>query len=131
MEEKLCLDCGRPINVGRKDKKFCDDSCRTNYNNNREKPPQDIREISIPEFVKGINDVLFNNRRMLEECLGDKENCRIKSRELDGRGFRFKFYTSCDITRKGEEYYFCYDLGYKEVEDGSLVVVRRPREAIY
>lgn len=30
--DRSCLDCGKAL-VGRADKKFCDDSCRNNYNN--------------------------------------------------------------------------------------------------
>jgi len=30
--ERLCLDCGEAIR-GRADKKFCNDQCRSNYNN--------------------------------------------------------------------------------------------------
>jgi len=31
-KEKTCLECGETL-VGRADKKFCDDQCRSNYNN--------------------------------------------------------------------------------------------------
>ncbi len=135
-EEKLCLDCGTPIKVGRKDKKFCDDTCRTNYNNNREKPAKagiaaaETPEVSIPDFIKGINDALFNNRRILDEFLGSKDTDRIKKRDLNGRGFRFKFFTSCDDS-SGENYWFCYDLGVKVGDNDWMIVVRRPREATY
>jgi predicted nucleic acid-binding Zn ribbon protein len=30
--ERLCLTCNKPLK-GRTDKKFCDDYCRNNYNN--------------------------------------------------------------------------------------------------
>ncbi len=134
-EEKLCLDCGTPIRVGRMDKKFCDDTCRTNYNNNNRekiaKPPvaNEIPEVSIPDFIKSINEALLNNRRILNEFLGDADTKRIKSRDLGGRGFNFKFTTSCDSS-SGDDYWFCYELGYRVGDDDWLIVVRRPREAI-
>lgn len=131
---KMCINCKGPVGPGRKGKKYCSDFCKTEYNNTKtaeKRLEKKESEISIPEFVNGINAILWNNRRILDECLGSNEKCTLKKREVDGRGFRFKFFTSCDITTSGEEYYFCYDLGYKIVEEERLVIVRRPREVTY
>jgi len=34
MKEHRCIECGEILN-GRRDKKFCSDTCRTSYNNNK------------------------------------------------------------------------------------------------
>ncbi|MBC7654417.1 MAG: DUF2116 family Zn-ribbon domain-containing protein, partial [Oligoflexus sp.] len=46
--DKQCLDCGNSIK-GRADKKFCDDQCRSNYNNR-------IKAIEHPQ-IKKINQI--------------------------------------------------------------------------
>ncbi|WP_175404027.1 hypothetical protein [Mucilaginibacter sp. PPCGB 2223] len=129
------MNCGAPVGAGRKDRQYCSDLCKTEYNNNKQaakrRKEKNTQEVSVPDFVSGINAILLNNRRILDECLGEGEKCTLKKRDVDGRGFRFKFFTSCDSTTTGVEYYFCYDLGYKIVEEERLVIVRRPREATY
>ena len=133
-ETKKCVNCGEPVGPGRKDKQYCSDPCKTEFNNKKtaKKRLEKIEpEIGVPEFISGINDILLNNRRILDECLGSSEKCNLKKRDVDGRGFRFKFYTSCDVTTAGVEYYFCYDLGYTVSENERMLIVRRPREATY
>ncbi|MBL7762218.1 MAG: DUF2116 family Zn-ribbon domain-containing protein, partial [Chitinophagaceae bacterium] len=55
-----CLNCGKPLK-GRSDKKFCDDSCRNNYNNQ-------LKSI-VNNQMRNINNVLGKNRRILESLL--------------------------------------------------------------
>ncbi|MBK0379361.1 DUF2116 family Zn-ribbon domain-containing protein [Mucilaginibacter segetis] len=126
MEEKLCLDCGTPIKVGRKDKKFCDDTCRTNYNNNKDKT-----ELSVGDYIKKIQNILEKNRQILDEVLGpDRDKRSIDKRDLLGRGFNVKYFTSRAPTRQGDIYCFCFELGFREFEDETIMVVRREREVI-
>ena len=56
--ERLCLDCGEAVK-GRTDKKFCDDSCRNNYNN-RLKSENGI-------VFNRINSILKKNRTLLSK----------------------------------------------------------------
>lgn len=129
MEEKVCLDCGKPIKAGRRDKKFCDDMCRTNYNNNRDKSA--APELSVPDYIKKIQGILVENRRILEECLGkERDKKRFEKRDIMGRGFNFKYFTSQAPTRESELYCFCFEMGFKEVEDDYIIVIRREREVI-
>jgi len=132
---KTCLHCGEPVGKGRIDKKYCSEACKSEQHNQdkrkKREESQPAEELSVPEFISGINEVLLANRNLLDDFLGSKSTCGIKMREADGRGFRFKFFTSCDITKAGEEYYFCYDIGYKEVASKRMVIVRRAREATY
>jgi hypothetical protein len=124
MEEKACLDCGQAIKVGRSDKKFCDDTCRTNYNNRQKELKQEQTEHRLPEFITDVNAILAANWRILKECLGNQDSCRMKVRDLSGRNFNFKFFTSERVNDGDQEpYYFCYDIGYKYVEDDRKVVI--------
>ncbi len=60
MTVKNCLACERPIK-GRTDKKFCDDSCRNNYNNR-------LNSDATP-LIRNINNILRKNRRILLDLL--------------------------------------------------------------
>ena len=57
-ETKTCLACGKPLK-GRIDKKFCDDYCRNNYNN------QQKAKGSHSSYVRNINNTLLKNRKIL------------------------------------------------------------------
>jgi hypothetical protein len=129
MENKTCLDCGQPIKVGRRDKKFCDDNCRTNYNNNKDKSV--VPELSVPDYIKKIQTILEKNRQILDDCLGkDRDKKSFEKRDIMGRGFNFKYFTSQAPTRDGELYRFCFEMGFREVEDERLIIIRREREVI-
>ena len=130
MEEKTCLDCGQPIKVGRSDKKFCDDTCRTSYNNRQKEQKQEPAEQKLPAYITDINEILADNWRILKECLGNHETCLMKVRDLSGRKFSFKFFTSERINDGDQDvYYFCYDMGYKYVEeDRKVVIVQSSKE---
>ena len=60
IKTKLCLNCNKPVK-GRTDKKFCDDYCRNNYNNQ-------LKSNTI-NLVRNINNALGKNRRILENLL--------------------------------------------------------------
>ncbi len=36
-QQRLCKQCEKPL-LGRSDQKFCNDSCRNNFNKNRPRP---------------------------------------------------------------------------------------------
>ena len=81
-ETKKCVNCGEPVGPGRKDKQYCSDPCKTEFNNKKtaKKRLEKIEpEIGVPEFISGINDILLNNRRILDECLGSSEKCNFIS----------------------------------------------------
>lgn len=128
MEEKTCLNCGQPVGPGRKDKKYCTEACKTEYNNRQKEQQKESIAPAIPEFIAEINSILANNWRILTECLGSKETVRMRTTDLSGRGFNYKFYTSERFNKYNDDVYnFCYDMGYKVVEEGDdrkVVIVR-------
>lgn len=129
MEEKLCLNCGKPVGAGRKDKKYCSDPCKTDYNNNKDESA--TPEMSLAAYIRRVQQILVRNRQILDQYLGDKDTLSIDKQDLDGRGFTFKYFTSRTRTRKtGEIYCFCFELGYKEMEDERIIIVRREREIV-
>ena len=118
--QKLCLACKRVIK-GRIDKKFCDDSCRNNYNNN-------LKSADV-NLVRNINNALAKNRRILETCLseGDEMAKTTKERLLQ-KGFQFKYITHTYSNKKGNVYFFCYDVGYLPLDHDWYLLVRRKEE---
>ena len=144
-DDKVCLDCGKTLGPGKLGKKYCDEYCKSNYHNrmNRERKQAAPAAIPVaeptptkrtyPEHLDRIHDVLVSNRNILREINDDEHQAiRIRLRNLIGRGFNTKFFTSqSEPTTQGKVYNFCYDFGYRIEEDGMVVVIYRPREIYF
>jgi predicted nucleic acid-binding Zn ribbon protein len=116
---KTCLNCGKTIK-GRSDKKFCDDFCRNNYNN------QIKSETGSNTFVRNVNNYLSKNRRILKEFLPDQEEMsKVHHDKLVLQGFNFKYHTHQYTNKKGQVYFFCYEYGYLPLENGWYLLVKR------
>lgn len=116
-ETRLCLSCSKPLK-GRTDKKFCDDYCRNNYNNQLKAHNSNL--------VRNINNALGKNRRILDSLFVPGEEMAKTSKEkLLQKGFQFKYITHLYSNKKGNTYFFCYDLGYLPLENDWYLVVRR------
>ena len=117
IQARLCLDCDKPFK-GRADKKFCDDYCRNNYNNQLKAGSNNL--------VRNINNALIKNRRILECLLPEPEEMgRVSKENLLREGFQFKYITHIYTNQKGTNYFFCYDHGYLLLEDDWYLLVRR------
>lgn len=116
LERKTCLSCSKNIK-GRADKKFCDDYCRNNYNNQLKAYSNNI--------VRNVNNALKKNRRILETLLSVNEDTVKTTRQIMMmKGFHFKYLTHTYTNRKGNTYCFCYDYGYLELEGDWILLVR-------
>jgi len=114
---KDCLTCGAELK-GRMDKKFCDDYCRSAYNN-KMGPRSSL-------YVRNVNSVLRRNRRILQNFLmQEEESVRVAKSHLQERGFNFNHFTGAYIHKKGVMYYFCYEFGYLLVENEWYYISRR------
>jgi predicted nucleic acid-binding Zn ribbon protein len=118
-KNKLCLTCSKPIR-GRTDKKFCDDYCRNNYNNQ-------LKSNTI-NLVRNINNALGKNRRILENFFGKEEMIKTTKDKLLEKGFQFKYITHTYTNKKGNVYFFCYDIGYLPLENDWYLLVKRKEE---
>lgn len=114
--KKNCLSCQRPLN-GRIDKKFCDDYCRSAFNNKK--------YIQEKGFIRRVNHLLLRNRRILETCLSDSgQPIRIFKQELSSKGFQFDYFTHSFISADGKQYFCCYDHAYSILSNDEFVVMR-------
>jgi hypothetical protein len=69
---RTCLECGLPLGPGREDRKYCNDVCRTAYNNRRRKVAHDSIKPAGPEVklnpdremaaIRRVQDILLENR---------------------------------------------------------------------
>jgi hypothetical protein len=113
--ERQCLSCGSTL-LGRIDKKFCDDACRSAFNNKSSSR-------SSAE-VRKVNRILMKNRGLLEQ-LNPKGTARVKKEVLLQKGFDFNYLTNIYETKSGKMYYFCYDFGYMWIDDKELILVEK------
>jgi predicted nucleic acid-binding Zn ribbon protein len=117
IEHKQCLNCHKPVK-GRTDKKFCDGYCRNNYNNQ-------LKSNTI-NLVRNINNALGKNRRILEGLfIAGEEMAKASRDKLLQKGFQFKYITHTYTNKKGNIYFFCYDVGYLPLESDWFLLVKR------
>lgn len=122
MEVRTCLACGKALR-GRSDKKFCDDYCRNNFNN------QQKAKNNYSPAVRNINTALLKNRKVLNSVLGEGEETGKANREkLLELGFRFKYITHIYTTKTSKKYYYCYDHGYLPLDNDWFLIVRKKEE---
>jgi hypothetical protein len=115
MDKKKCYECGAEF-WGRADKKFCSDPCRNVHHNKLNGEANNL--------MRNINNVLRKNRRILSE-FNPEGKMRIQRDKLLAKGFNFNYFTNIYRTNAGKEYFFCYDQGYVQQEDGMLTLVVR------
>lgn len=117
---KLCLTCSKTLK-GRTDKKFCDDYCRNNYNNQL--------KADNNNYVRNINNALRKNRRILEALLPATEAmAKANKDKLLQKEFQFKYNTHTYVNKKGNTYFFCYEYGYLPLENDWFLIVRKREE---
>ena len=111
-----CLNCGE-LFIGRNDKKFCGDYCRNSFNNQLN---QDFNNL-----MRRTHNILRKNYRILRGLQSLKGSKKISKSELSTEGFNFELCTSTYITKQGKSYYFIYDLGYLNLNQKQLIIVKK------
>ncbi len=111
---KICLNCKQPL-FGRRDKKFCNDFCRNNYNNqlNRDRV----------EVVRNTNNRLRKNYRILEKIIEAKKRSVSKT-ELHFLDFDFNFITEV-VETKTDSIRYVYDLGYQVLDTDTYLILEK------
>lgn len=113
--EKLCQECGDKFS-GRADAKYCSDHCRSAFNNKTKGYAN--------SYVRKVNSILRKNRKILLE-LNPEGKARVKEADLKKNGFDFAYFTNVYRTKAGKEYWFCYDQGYLNTDDGWYTLVAK------
>jgi hypothetical protein len=112
--ERQCLDCGHALR-GRSDKKFCDDQCRSSYNNRINAEPSSV--------IRPVNNILRKNHSILSK-LYLRKRIRLKKDDLLRLGFDPEYHTHLHHSQNGNTYYFCYDYGYMKLENEMFLIIR-------
>jgi hypothetical protein len=117
LPERHCLNCDKMLSVRmRKDAKFCNAYCRTEYNNQRRYGLQ-------PEVAK-VDKILHRNFEILQTALKGKEYIFMQRDKMLRQGFSFDYYTQA----KGD-YHYCYTLCYK-MKDSNTVIINTGFDSI-
>lgn len=106
-----CKECRESLR-GRRDKQFCDDSCRAKHHRKSNKPSPLIRR---------VEGVLLRNRSILKELKGTIECEATSDRQfqwLRKQGFDFNFHTHVQPLPDGRLAIMCFEEGYVVDEEG-------------
>lgn len=115
METRFCAECNQKLS-GRKDQKFCSDYCRNGFNNRLNEDQN--------KYVRRINGILRKNRRILASLNPDGK-ITVDGIRLAEEGFNFHYFTNIYTTKKGTQYFFCYDYGYLKTENDQYFLVQK------
>lgn len=114
--QRFCQYCQKTVK-GRTDKKFCNDNCRNQFNNQLKAGQYNL--------VRKINHALLKNRRVLETLLPLQDEITKVSREqMLERGFNFRYCTHIYVNRNAGVYYYCYDYGYLSLQNDCCLLVK-------
>src|SRR5690625_815397 len=110
-----CLECGDKI-IGRIDKNFCNDSCRNTYYNRYNK--------DVNNVMRSINRRLRKNYNILNQRDVKEGKTKANTGHLEKLCYKFGYFTHLRKYKNGSEYRFIYNIGYKVLENGWLLVVK-------
>ncbi|PLX13647.1 MAG: hypothetical protein C0598_03145 [Marinilabiliales bacterium] len=111
--DNICLECGSHL-IGRVDKKFCNDLCKNNYYNKRNRDET--------AYMRKVSRALRKNRSILKD-LNPNGKVSVNISKLESKGFNFKYFTNTYTTKTGKTYYFCYEYGYLPLDKGFYALV--------
>ncbi|MBA3971520.1 MAG: hypothetical protein H0X46_05145 [Bacteroidetes bacterium] len=117
---KECLECGDSFK-GRIDKKFCSDLCRNSFNNKL--------KTAATDYYRNVNSTLRKNYKILEELLPE-QTAKASRAKLMQKGFNFNFFTNVYTTKKGTNYYYCYEYGYLPIDNDYFFLVKKKEEEV-
>ncbi|MES2006296.1 MAG: hypothetical protein V4450_17390 [Bacteroidota bacterium] len=112
--EHPCAQCKEEIPDWRSNKKFCKEECKNKFFN-------EVRKQEAMEMGR-VNRILKKNYEILKRIIKDEPNQRIKLQSLTDKGFDIKF-----LTHLVNGYHNCYNLSWRTVENGN-VIISRPSE---
>jgi hypothetical protein len=78
------------------------------------------------KVVSLVNNILFSNRRILNQLLVETDKLRITKRELHLRGFNFLYFTHTSIGILNRRYFFCYEYAYFPFGQEWYLIMRPP-----
>jgi hypothetical protein len=109
--------CENDVSDGRRDKKFCSDGHRNEYNN--------AIKIKEQQEISRINTALKKNRRIIKKLLGERGQTVVSEKKLLNAGFNFDFSTHTIVSKKKNNIFtFSYNYGYHNMNNGKFMIVK-------
>lgn len=108
MAERICIECGQRI-IGRIDKKFCNDNCRTAWHNKM--------HAGAGAYVRNVNNILRKNRRILAGLASGGKR-KVETAVLVGMGFEFGYFTHVNKATR-----YCYEHAYVPISKHYCLLV--------
>lgn len=115
MKKITCLNC-EELFEGRANKKFCSNSCKNQYHNEKNKEKT--------EKLLDINKKLHRNWSLLNDMYNVYRSKPIDIEMLTAAGFEEKFHTHIYKSHVGGIYNFVYDYGWKPYIDNQIQIVK-------
>lgn len=109
--DHTCPECGKKVQ-GRLDKRFCSPECKSAYHYREGK---EQREASL--YAK-VSRILRTNRRLMSRY-NKAGLATVEKERILADGFNPRFFTHYWRNSKGEVYWFCYEYGFREVENNG------------
>ncbi|NOZ46231.1 MAG: hypothetical protein GXO79_05550 [Chlorobi bacterium] len=117
---RKCLECNEPLR-GRIDQKFCSDYCRNAYNNKQRRENKEI--------IRDIDKKLHKNRNILAKLCTYEKTATVKL-ALKAEGYNFNYLTNFFRTKNNAVYYFCYDYGFRYLDDTDKILIVKKQDYI-
>lgn len=122
LQKAICEDCGKEIK-GRSDKRFCDDTCRNNFNRKK----RQAEWVSISEEALEIIRTIKRNYQLLKTSdLPEGTMTYQPVNDLLNKGFNPNYFTSTKEI-DGDLYHFCFEQGFR-ISDGQIFVIERKEQ---
>lgn len=125
-QKRICSYCEKPL-LGRSDQRFCNDTCRNNFNRNKRQALRSTWCEHIPEILR----ILKNNYAILK-AIGpleiEREYC-LPKQELSNSDLNTRFYTSTDVDENGITWYCIFDRCY-HLDNGMDFIKDIPEKGI-
>ncbi len=103
--------------LGRRDKKFCSTSCKSEYHRKLRKV---TKGVTLP-----VDKVLHRNRSILLEVMGKRGTKKMINRSvLDEKKFNFNYMTGYYVNSKNKTYHYIYDFSYMVFSEEKIMINR-------
>lgn len=121
MRKSVCPECKKTIPAGRSDKRFCSDTCRISFNNQRRRLGMEGSGYRIiQQALKQNRDVLSAYQFVNAEW--------VSKEELERYGFNFQYYTHSMQSVTGRNLNFVYEFGYEMTQNGYVRLYKESPE---
>ena len=109
-----CLECNETLK-GREGQKYCSEYCKSSYHYKKNKLKESSTHVKIDKNLK-------LNRSILKKY-NISGQLQVKTELLLAEGFDFRHSTHTWTAKNGNLYHFCYEFGYRDLQDGKYTLI--------